>query len=247
MCSMNWGRGAFQGSWRWLSIFPSFFVVMSPVLLQVTFVMVTAVQPAQWRYASIHSAPFGGGVGNGRSRSEMARRNRPRQQRATIGRVDVLNNHVDPEDLRLEGNRGVVHDHRVQAANLLVLVVAVDGGLVDHGGELCPAQFAHCGRISEWTRSPRSALARAAERTAPGRNPPPSRVPAYGRKSRSRRHRTHRGMCVCRRSPCGLARLAWLGFGVAWSAERAGEVAWCGHRIGGALPARRDRARFLAI
>src|SRR6266508_3202710 len=43
-----------------------------------------AAQPAQWRYASIHFAPFGGGIGSRRSRIETARRYRPRQQMATI-------------------------------------------------------------------------------------------------------------------------------------------------------------------
>lgn len=39
------------------------------------------------------------------------------------GQVDVLNSHVDPEDLRLERNREVFDEHRMQAGDLLVLVV----------------------------------------------------------------------------------------------------------------------------
>ena len=45
---------------------------------------------AQRRYASIHSAPFGGGDGNGRSRIETAWRSLPRRQMATISSAGVM-------------------------------------------------------------------------------------------------------------------------------------------------------------
>ena len=57
-----------------------------------------------------------------------------------VRQVDVLNGHVHPEHSGRERRRQVVHDHRVQAGDLLNLVVAVDCCLRDQRVDLGPPQ-----------------------------------------------------------------------------------------------------------
>jgi hypothetical protein len=87
-------------------------------------------------------------VGNGSSRIPNARRVRSREHSATIRptvrrEVDAADNHLDSEDCGGEQHGQILFHHREQAGQLLVLVVGVDGGFINHGVEFRLTQRTH--------------------------------------------------------------------------------------------------------
>ena len=84
---------------------------------------------------AIHCAPFGGGSGSGRSKTEIAWWWPLRTQLATIPDsclgVTFWTVTVTPRTAGLEGDLQVVLDDHGEAAQLLVIAVRVDRGLFD--------------------------------------------------------------------------------------------------------------------
>ena len=94
---------------------------------------------------AIHCAPFGGGSGSGRSRTEIAWWWPSRTQLATIPDSvsgDFLDRPRHAQDRGLEGDLQVVLDHHGEAAQLLVIAVCVDRGLFNQRDQFFVAGFA---------------------------------------------------------------------------------------------------------